>query len=137
MIHIGIDTGTHTGFAVWDSEAKAFVEIRCYSITQALRRVKELVVYYGILNVKVYVEDARQRKWYGNNSNAKLQGAGSVKRDCKIWEDFLKEENIDYRMLNPKNLRTKLNAQSFKNLTGYLGVTNEHSRDAAMMVFNR
>ena len=62
MIHIGIDTGTHTGFAIWDSEAKAFVEIKCFSITQALQRVKELVVYYGILNVKIYVEDAWQRK---------------------------------------------------------------------------
>ncbi len=43
MIHIGIDTGTHTGFAIWDSEAKAFVEIKCYSITQALQRVSSLL----------------------------------------------------------------------------------------------
>ena len=39
MIHIGIDTGTHTGFAVWDSGKRKFLEIGTLTITQAMERV--------------------------------------------------------------------------------------------------
>ena len=66
---------------------------------------------------------------------AKQQGAGSIKRDAKIWEDFLNRKNIDFQMVNPTSRKTKINKDYFQKLTGYKGNTSEHGRDAAMLVF--
>ena len=87
----------------------------------------------------VRVEDARQRTWYGyttpQKDRAKLQGVGSVKRDCTIWEDFLSDMKVEFQMVAPKNNATKMSADSFKAITGWKKPTNEHNRDAAMLVF--
>lgn len=89
MIHIGIDTGTNTGFAVWDSEKRQLLEIATLTITKAMERV---LIYRNIAletgnEIELRIEDARLRKWYGNSGREKLQGAGAVKRDAHIWED--------------------------------------------------
>lgn len=139
MIYIGIDPGTHTGLAIWDSPKEEFVTIDTLSIIQALDKVAR---FYkdnkGLFDIMLLFEDARQRTWYGHgNTNAKLQGAGSVKRDCNIWEEFCKEKGIPFRAIPPQKGGTKLTPQYFRLLTGYKGRTSEHARDAAMLVFNR
>lgn len=137
MIYIGIDPGTHTGIAVWDSKRKELVDVDTMEIHKALSFVETLNIQHNF-NVFVIFEDARQRTWYGKgNTNAKLQGAGSVKRDCSIWEDFCKDYGIQYRAVPPQKGGTKLTPQYFKMITGYSGRTSEHARDAAMLVFNR
>lgn len=135
MIFIGIDTGVHTGFAVWDSDTKELVEISTLTITQAMQRVTELRVI--LRHVKLYIEDARKRTWFGKAGREKLQGAGSVKRDCSIWEDWCKEQDIECVMVSPKHNRTKLSAAQFRVLTKWTGRTSEHARDAALLVFGR
>lgn len=42
MIYIGIDTGLHTGFAVWHSDTKYLAEVDTMSITQAMERIDEI-----------------------------------------------------------------------------------------------
>lgn len=141
MIYIGIDPGTDTGLAVWDGDR--FTAVEAIPIHAALLRVKELAAFYGHRGngVTVYFEDARLRKWYGTHTakedRARLQGAGSVKRDSKIWEDALTEWGIPFETIAPKNNWTKMTANMFEALTGWQGRTNEHSRDAAMLVFGR
>ncbi|MBQ7774519.1 MAG: hypothetical protein IJ379_01230 [Lachnospiraceae bacterium] len=87
----------------------------------------------------VRVEDPRQRTWYEQMSRekerAKLQGVGSVKRDASIWDDFLKDLGVEYEMVAPKRNVTKLTSERFKAITGWVKSTNEHNRDAAMLVF--
>lgn len=129
---IGIDVGTNTGVAVWDKSEKRFVEIQTTSILKAMEIVKK---YEKSDIVQVRLEDARKRKWFGDSGRERLQGAGSVKRDCVIWEEFLNDRKIPYMLIAPKNNSTKLSAESFKKITGYSGRTNEHTRDAAMLVF--
>lgn len=138
MIWIGIDTGVNTGVAVWDSASRTFLAIEGKAIHEAL----QFVMWKGEQgDVKVVFEDARQRTWYGTRTEeedrAKLQGAGSVKRDCKIWEDALTDWGIPFQKVAPKNNMTKLSAEAFSRLTGWKGRTNEHGRDAAMLVFGR
>lgn len=137
MVFIGIDTGVHTGFAVWDSGSKRLTEVSTYTITQAMEHVKMIADVRGRENVRLYIEDARQRTWFGNAGREKLQGAGSVKRDCSIWEDWCKENNIECVMVAPKHNRTKLSAAQFRVLTKWTGRTSEHARDAALLVFGR
>ncbi|MBS3993138.1 MAG: hypothetical protein KGZ87_05435 [Bacteroidetes bacterium] len=94
------------------------------------------------LEVHIRVEDARKRKWFGPRSQEKQQGAGSVKRDCSIWEDFLTEINklsenkITFEMLHPVKGATKLNKEMFQKITGITSVTSEHARDAYMLIHN-
>jgi len=132
---IGIDPGTKTGLAVWDCEKKQFKNIDSMKIHEAMTEVMYWHKYAIVLPILVRFEDARLRKWFGKNSNEKQQGAGSIKRDCAIWEDFLRDSVIDFQLVAPKDIKTKMTAAAFRNLTGWKGVTNEHGRDAAMLVF--
>lgn len=137
MLYVGIDTGKHTGLAIWDG--KQFLELDTMPIHAALNRVG--ILRFSHDPVKVYFEDARLRKWYGTHTaekdRAKLQGAGSVKRDSSIWEDALTDWGIPFERVAPKNNITKMNADYFARLTGWTGRTSEHSRDAAMLVWGR
>jgi len=88
----------------------------------------------------VRLEDARQRKWIPKQKDEKAErgrnrGAGSVMRDAQIWEEFLDKYRIPYELVAPKNNKTKLKADYFKKITGWSLGTNEHGRDAAMLVF--
>lgn len=137
MIFIGIDTGTHTGVAVWNSEEREFIDIKTMHLHQAIQLVITMCKIWKRENVMVLFEDARQRKWFGARSDAKLQGAGSVKRDAAIWEEFCTDYEISFRAMPPAKGATKLSPEYFKQMTGWTGRTSEHARDAAMIVFGR
>lgn len=133
-LYIGIDAGTHTGIAVWDHTDHRLVSVETMTITKAMDVVRGLSESADIV---VYLEDARKRNWFGCSGREKLQGAGSVKRDCSIWETFCAELGIKCQKIAPKNNYTKLTANQFKLLTNWEGRTSEHSRDAACLVFRR
>ena len=135
---VGIDTGVHTGFAVaFDhGEGGELETVECLSITQAMLNVLDLCDQFGKENLKLFIEDARLRTWF-TGGREKAQGVGSVKRDAQIWEDWCKEQGLNYLMIHPKANATKTKADVFKKHTGWIGRTNEHARDAAMLVFGR
>lgn len=137
-ILIGIDTGVNTGFAVAidNGHGGDLQEVQCLSITQAMANINELVIEHGKENIKLYIEDARLRTWF-TGGREKAQGVGSVKRDAQIWESWCKEQDLNYIMIPPKANATKTKADVFKKRTGWSGRTNEHARDAAMLVFRR
>lgn len=137
---IGIDTGVNTGVATWNITARKFELIKTTAIHKAMMYVKQMYETYGV-SIFVRVEDPRLRTWFQSNYKSRdeerkmLQGVGSVKRDAHIWDDFLKDTGIPYEMIHPKDSITKVNALTFRNITKYDKPTNEHSRDAAMLVF--
>lgn len=137
MKYIGIDPGKKTGFAVWDHDARYLAEVTTVSITQAMEKVRMMADILGRENIRLYIEDARQRTWFGNSGPEKWKGAGSICRDCTIWDDFCRELGVEYVMVAPRHNTTKLKAKPFKVLTGWQGRTDEHARDAAMLVFGR
>lgn len=135
-ILIGIDAGVNTGFA----RTKNGKLIEVLSM-QACRAETEIELESGRLagvggTLEIYIEDARQRKWV-TGGREKLQGVGSVKRDCQRWEEFCEYHGIDYELVAPKNNRTKTTASEFKRITGWKQRTNEHGRDAAMLIYGR
>lgn len=139
MIYIGIDPGTHTGMAVWDSERKQFDQIVTTKIHTALMEVWELA---KVQLITVVFEDARQRQYLPRERSeseyrGRLMGAGAAKRDAVIWEDFCKGMNIPYLEIPPRKGMTKWSQDYFKTITGWEGRTSEHSRDAAVLVFGR
>ena len=137
-ILIGIDTGVNTGFAVAADRGNGgeLEQVESLSITQAMDKVKELIEQWGISNVCLYIEDARKRTWF-TGGREKSQGVGSVKRDAQIWEDWCTEQDIKFVLVHPAANATKKKATDFKRMTGWIGRTNEHARDAAMLVFKR
>ena len=135
IIAIGIDPGVNTGIAIYDTMTREFIEINSLKIHQAMQRVQEIKHQHGASKIIVRFEDARLRKWYKNSGREKLQGAGSVKRDSKIWEDYLIDLNAAFYAVPPQANKTKTTAEIFKKITGWKKVTNEHARDAAMLIF--
>lgn len=139
MILIGIDPGTQTGLARWSTAPQQLQRVECLTILQAMR-VVELEACQRAPDLFVIFEDARKRKWYGKmDAEQKKYGAGVregvgyVKRDCAIWEEFLRGLGVAFEMRYPS--ATKMKAEPFARLTGWTGRTNEHARDAAMIVF--
>lgn len=136
MIYIGIDPGTNTGFA--KSIAGRLYEVKTYSIVQAMEAVAHTAKWAKSNDKRlvVYIEDARKRKWV-TGGREKLQGVGSIKRDCGIWEEFCVHHDIQFELVAPKNNKTKLDAEAFKRLTGWTHRTSEHARDAVMLIWGR
>lgn len=135
MIYIGIDPGTHTGFAVWDSKERKFLSVETILIHQAF--IKILALRDEHPGMIIFIEDARKVSRSGEEERARIQGAGSIKRDCSIWEDFCEDCGILYRFMRPGRGTTKMNPDYFKSLTGWKHRTSNHARDAAMLVFGR
>lgn len=133
-ILVGVDPGTNTGVAVWNREAQAFDAIATESIVCAQERILSI---HKALGVEVWFEDARLRTWFSTKGREALQGAGSIKRDCAIWEEFCCLYGIKYRAIKPATGQTKWDAEKFKQVTRWDKRTSEHARDAAILVFGR
>lgn len=139
-ILVGIDPGVSTGFAVWDRPASNLLRVETRKIHAAMEEIPKLFQRYNRSQILVRVEDARQRQWLPrerNNSEyrGKLMGAGSVMRDCRIWDDYLKSLKIDYEMIPPAAGSTKWSEEYFRKLTKFVGRCSSHGRDAAVLVF--
>jgi hypothetical protein len=131
---VGIDPGVHTGFAQWDRKAKCFIAVLSMPAALALWRVQEMKKA-DLVHMVVF-EDARLRTGYfGPRAAHNAQGAGSIKRDCQLWAEWLGLLELPYRTVSPKHKGKKMGADAFARLTGWQGRTNEHARDAAALVW--
>lgn len=140
MILAGIDTGVHTGVALWDTAEKRFLSVTTTGIVRAMDLIRETAA--SGKGVTVFLEDARLRKWIPREKSlsqfkGRAMGAGSVKRDSAIWEEFCKEYRIPVHLIAPARNTTKLSAEAFSRITGWTLRTSSHARDAAMLVFQR
>lgn len=134
-IIIGIDPGVNTGFAELDTQTGKLRDVQSMAIHLAMGAV-EGTHRSGALKMVVF-EDARLRTWFGSKGPEARQGAGSIKRDCSIWADFLADLGSPTLALKPQAGMTKWSAAAFANMTGWTGKTNEHGRDAACLIWGR
>lgn len=137
MIHIGIDPDTEkSGVACWDSELKAFDYIKTMSFW-------EIIEEFALWNIpfKVHIEAGwliKKSNWHANKKQSKIVGekiaknVGSNHQVGILLKEYCEHNNIEYRLVKPKG---KLNAKTFKNITGYEDSTNPEKRDAGMLVF--
>jgi hypothetical protein len=150
VIVVGIDPGTVTGFAVWDAAERKLWRVESMMLHQAMTAVLDIRAQKGTRGMPlepgqllVIFEDARtlrisggrmenEQKKYGA---AVREGVGSIKRDCAIWEEFLEDHGIAYQCKKWTRGTTKWDADYFKRTTGWVGTTNNHARDAAVIVF--
>ena len=93
-------------------------------------------------DVTIYTEDARKRKWIPREKSlsqfkGRAMGAGSVRRDSQIWEEFAEYYDIPIVLLPPRQGVTKWSAEYFARVTGWKARTSNHARDAALLVFGK
>lgn len=130
---IGIDPGTETGWAVWSCSGSELIAVGCSKLHSALLRIKESS---EIKDNRLFVRIENPNTWKpfgGKRNNAKLQGAGSIKRDYAILTDALTDWGIAFEGVSLHAAPKKLTAEAFRKLTGWQERTNQHGRDAAML----
>lgn len=135
--YIGIDPGINCGIAIWCSFDKSFDDIS----TLKLHKVFMMILSYPPQNIIVYIENPNTFVPFGKVSreeiDARRQGAGSVKQTFKHIIEFLEDHKIDYVKTRLQGGMKKMKAENFKRQTGWDKSTDEHGRDAAMLVYGR
>jgi hypothetical protein len=128
-IEIGIDPGTNTGVAV--RYCGTWHTIATMTIIEAIDLVRGWTLEEETILVRF--EDARLRTWFGKSGPEKWKGAGSIMRDCAIWEETLTALGIPFEKVPPKEVKETTAAQ-FQKLTGWKTRTSIHAREAAWLV---
>lgn len=125
---IGIDPGTKTGIAVYDTQQGKLINVITTDIIRAIEIVKQYKPCF------VNIEDPNARTWFGDSGREKLQGAGSVKRDYAIWRDELTRQKIPFKGYAPKDCKAYplVVVKRF-----WQGRTSEHSRVAITLAFKK
>jgi hypothetical protein len=140
-IVVGIDPGTHTGMTAYNCDKKEFIFCETLSIHNAIFKLQALVdgAYFpkGML---IIVEDSR----HISGSAEKKLGAGSIRRDCSIWEDFLTDfikisgKDLNFIFIRPSNnIYLKMDSDKWRMMAKYTApkTPSEHARDSATYLF--
>lgn len=128
-----IDPGVHTGMALAIDGVLQEVYTVSFTNAQAIILAARERGHF----VELVIEDPRgQYVPLDQREPQRIKGVGSVERDAKLWIEFAEYYGIKYRTVKPGKYR-KIDAKTFKALTGWTGRTSEHARAAAMMVFDK
>ncbi len=142
MILIGIDPGAVTGLGAWDAAAQKLLAVHSCTaqfLAQDWLIQQRMDAQDAGHTLLVVLEDARKSRMgkggatYGQTN--RLQGVGAVKRDSKVWAQFLTHHGIPFVAMPPRRSLTKWPAAHFRTVTGWTERTNNHGRDAACLVY--
>ena len=148
---------SNNGIAVWSSLDKKFNKLCTLEFWAAYFYFCEWITLHksGTINLNVIIEDNTQNKprftekyktkiaGKRNNEDSVLehisQSIGENKAVAKLWIKFFENNGIKVQRIKPtKKSITKISHQQFCKMTHFDGKhSNEHSRDAAMLVYGR
>ena len=130
---IGIDPGASTGIAIFhDGVLSALLTIEPWELPA------ELATWGAD---RVVFEDSRLTSpvWSRQTSAAArlkiARNVGQVDAWCSLITAVCGELGIPAHGISPKNKGAKLNAEQFAARTGWVGASNSHTRDAAMVAW--
>lgn len=133
VMYIGIDPGVMTGVAtIIDGEYSQITQMNIIRAMNMIRITHQLDMY----DICLHVENPSFRKYFGQTGREKLQGAGSIKRDYKIWTEFAAEYKISIFPVSPAEIGSQFdNEKVFHAATGYKKKCGKHARDAAKIIY--
>lgn len=139
MIYIGIDAGRKTGVALWDAARQKFNRVSTldfWGLINLLDQYREIgtdffrvVIENPNLNKPTFARKGETRQMGMKRS----QDVGRNKEQSFLIMEYCKNHKIPFTDIRPT--QTKWSSETFKRLTGYTGRTNEHTRDAARLVW--
>lgn len=146
----GIDPSyqDNNAVALWDGTKYVGME------SGSFHKVEDYLLSSKYKVVAIYLEDSRldthvhAAKYAAKNAGDKIGAAAQTGRRvgrldavCQRWTDWAAKNEIPVFLVRPSSRRKgvdlKLTATAFKLRTNYTAKTNEHERDAAMLVFQR
>jgi hypothetical protein len=132
---VGIDPGINCGFAIYDRQLAELTH--CCSLS--LHELFDTLKAWRTNSIEVFIENPKTWVSFGGKkaSDARLQGAGAVKQTYRHIVEFLEDYAIPYKPTKLQGNLKKVSHDYFIKLTNYDSKTNEHGRDAAMIVFKR
>lgn len=132
-MYIGIDPGTMTGIAtIIDGKYSQITQTNIIRAMDMVRITHQLEIW----DICLHVENPSYRKYFGSTGREKLQGAGSIKRDYKIWVEFAQEYGIRIFPVSPAEIGSQFdNEVVFHAATGYTKKCGKHARDAAKIIY--
>lgn len=132
---LGIDPGANTGVALFEGGGLVgLATIAPVEITRLImERAPQLVVFEDS-RLQTHAWNARGKSAYGA-ALATARSLGQVDAWCSLIESICTELKIKAIGVSPRSKGAKLNAEQFLRATGWAAVTNEHSRDAAMVAW--
>jgi hypothetical protein len=131
VVIIGIDPGKTSGIAIASDRGELE-----HVFDGGFWDVIDTVVNHPGAHVVVELPTTKH-VWHGA---AKTKGAiqrtgvnvGSCIREAELIVDYLKRNNISHKTVIPQGKR---DSAYFSKVTGWSGRTNQHMRDAAMLIF--
>lgn len=140
--YIGIDPGATTGFALWLPNEK-LLKLQSFDFWDTVYELNNyftlyeqrlLVVIEAAWKIKTsyrrHDDESPQRGMLKINRNV-----GSANREAELLAQYVKRNQVQILEITP-NAR-KIGCVQFRQLTGYTGQTNQHTRDAGMLVWGR
>ena len=130
-IVIGIDPGINTGVAV-------FIDGRLTKL-ETIHPAEVAAYIQAAQPSRVVFEDSRLQSHVWTNSHSRAAAAklarnvGEVDAWCRLIAHACGKLGIPAHGVSPKGKGAKMDADSFRELTGWQGRTNAHERDAAMV----
>ena len=144
---IGIDPGMETGLAIWNSTLQKFRSIQSVNFWQAIWILEEWDTRLKVeeIELTLVIEDPNltTHVWdrygaLGRSATKIAQNVGACKREASLILAWCEIKGIKTIAVNPSDRRdTKMKAEAFRNLTKCNIQTNEHGRDAALLVFGK
>jgi hypothetical protein len=136
-ILIGIDPGVKNGFAIYDCDRKKLLHVCSLKTYEVFERIKAYLFKGN--HVTVYIEDPTTWKPFKGSGNQahRMKGAGSVTARFKAITEFLEDTHVLHFKVPIQGNAKKMDANMFKRITGYTELTNEHGRDAALLIINK
>lgn len=135
---IGIDPGIKSGWASWDCIDKEFKVVKTMKLWEIFRALGSP---FHFDDTMVYIENPNTFIPFKNvpreEIDARKQGAGACKQTFKHIIEFLEDHNIPYQTTRLQGGLKKKSAQWFREQTKWEERTDEHGRDAALIVWGR
>ena len=128
MINIGIDPGVKTGFAKIENGEIWVQTLNFYEVLSLLDTYKKQ-------EIKVYIEVPENRHvWHAKGAAFNV---GMAVREAELLAGEIKKRGIDTVLISPKQKGPKWDKKAFQKITGLKNQTNQHERDAIMLIWGR